>query len=574
MDGSYTNYFGFAEEPFGSTSDPRFFYRHHSYQEILAVLQHGIESRKGIVVCTGEVGTGKTLLLKVLMQNLEAKGRVILITNGCLSIDELLRLVLSRLGISALVEDRPTMLGQLAGALVGDRKATAALLIDEAQDLSDTTLGDLKLLYNLEAEGGGQLLEIILMGQPELERKLDQPQLRPLKQRVALRRRLSPLARKEVGPYIRYRVQEAGYAGDNLFDSGALEKIALCSEGIPRVINTICDNALHKAYAMGSKRVTPAIAEEVARDLEPSHSKSEPPAMDIAEADFQQESPWEISEPGETANTAANPESWPSNTIRLVEPEDLATPHRRSNLKERRFNRERIMACLRRVAAPVGFLVILGLGGLWYSQSEIDLSNLTPKIDFSKLAIKFKGLADNWAPHWGNLETMVQKKISVPVSSAFLRSDPEASAPAQKAKPDDTDVLAVKEAGAPKAGEAGETRVSAVENGPVKAATTDQSKPQPSDSKPTSVNSTAERTEKEKSGGKKGEASSGIFEVMGASYVRDKPSSEAEIIATLQPGTRVQVLAQTQDYFQVRSLEDRGIRGYVHREDAFFERRK
>jgi len=219
-------------------------------------------------------------------------------------------------------------------------------------------------------------------------------------------------------------------------------------------------------------------------------------------------------------------------------------------------------------------LVLLGLGGLWYSQSEIDLANLTPKIDFSKLAIKFKGLADNWAPDWGNLETIVQKKISVPVSSAFLHPNPEASAPAQKAKPDDTDVLAVKEAGAPKAGEAGETRVSAVENGPVKAATTDQSKPQPSDSKPTSVNSTAERTEKEKSGGKKGEASSGIFEVVGASYVRDKPSSEADIIATLQPGTRVQVLAQTQDYFQVRSLEDRGIRGYVHREDAFFERRK
>ena len=574
MDGSYTNYFGFAEEPFGSTSDPRFFYRHHSYQEILAVLQHGIESRKGIVVCTGEVGTGKTLLLKVLMQNLEAKGRVILITNGCLSIDELLRLVLSRLGISALVEDRPTMLGQLAGALVGERKATAALLIDEAQDLSDKTLDDLRLLSNLEAEGGGQLLQMILMGQPELERKLDQPQLRPLKQRVALRRRLSPLARKEVGPYIRYRVQAAGYAGDKLFDPGALEKIALCSEGIPRVINTICDNALRKAYAVGSKRVTRAMAEEVARDLEPSHSKDEPPAMDIAQADFQQESPWEISEPIETENTSSNSESWQSNMIRLVEPEDLATPDPRSNLKERRFNRERIMACLRRVAAPVGFLVILGLGGLWYSQSEIDLANLTPKIDFSKLAIKFKGLADNWAPDWGNLETIVQKKISVPVSSAFLHPNPEASAPAQKAKPDDTDVLAVKEAGAPKAGEAGETRVSAVENGPVKAATTDQSKPQPSDSKPTSVNSTAERTEKEKSGGKKGEASSGIFEVVGASYVRDKPSSEADIIATLQPGTRVQVLAQTQDYFQVHSLEDRGIRGYVHREDAFFERRK
>jgi general secretion pathway protein A len=571
MDGIYTNYFGFAEAPFGSTSDPRFFYRHHSYQEILAILQHGIESRKGIVVCTGEVGTGKTLLLKVLMQNLESKGRAILITNGCLSIDELLKLVLCRLGISVFVEDRPTMLGQLAGALVGEREATVALLIDEAQDLSDKTLDDLRLLYNLEAEGGGQLLQMILMGQPELERKLDQPQLRPLKQRVALRRRLSPLARKEVGPYIRYRVQAAGYTGDKLFDPGALEKIALCSEGIPRVINTICDNALRKAYAVGSKRVTRAMAEEVARDLEPSHSKSEPPAMDIAEADFQQESPWEISEPGETENPAANPESWQSNMIRLVEPEDLATPDRRSNLKERRFNRERIMACLRRVAAHVGFLVMLALGGLWYSQSEIDLSTLAPKIDFSKLATKFKGLADNWSPDWRNLETILQKKISVPVSSAVLRPNPEASAPAQKSEKDDTNVLAVKEAGAPNTSE---TTIAALNNAPLENATTGASKSQPSDSKPISVNSTAGGTEKQSSGSKKKAASAGIFEVVGASYVRDKPTSDAEIVATLQPGTRVQVLAQTQDYFQVRSLEDRGIRGYVHREDAFFERRK
>jgi general secretion pathway protein A len=570
MDGSYSNYFGFAEEPFGSTSDPRFFYRHHSYQEILAVLQHGIESRKGIVVCTGEVGTGKTLLLKVLMQNLESKGRVILIANGCFSIDELLKLVLSRLGISALVEDRPAMLGQLAGALVGERKATAALLIDEAQDLSDKTLADLRLLYNLEAEGRGQLLQMILMGQPELERKLDQPQLRPLKQRVALRRRLSPLARKEVGPYIRYRVQAAGYTGDKLFDPGALEKIELCSEGIPRVINTICDNALHKAYATGSKRVTLAIAEAVARDLEPSHSKSEPPAMDIAQADFQQESPWEISEPRETENTSSNSESWQSNMIRLVEPEDLATPDPRSNLKERRFNRER-MAWLRRIAAPLGFLVMLGLGGLWYSQSEIDLSKLVTKIDLSRLATKFKGLVDNWSPDWGNLETILQKKISVHVSSAFLHPNPEASAPAQKSKKDDTNVLTVKEAGAPNTSE---TTIAALNNAPLENATTGASKSQPSDSKPISVNSTAGGTEKQSSGSKKKAASAGIFEVVGASYVRDKPTSDAEIVATLQPGTRVQVLAQTQDYFQVRSLEDRGIRGYVHREDAFFSRRK
>ena len=571
MDSSYTNYFGFAEAPFGGTADPRFFYRHHSYQEILAVLQHAIEGRKGIAVCTGEVGTGKTLLLKVLMQNLESKGLAILITNAYLNIDGLLRLILSRLGISALVEDRATMLGQLAGALVGDRKGTAALLIDEAQDLSDQTLDDLRLLSNLEADGE-QLLQIVLVGQPELERKLDQPQLRSLKQRVALRRRLSPLARKEVGPYIRYRVQAAGYAGGKLFDPRAVEKVALCSEGIPRVINTICDNALRKAYVAGSKGVTRAMAEAAACDLEPSQSRPEPQAMDVIREEFQEESPWEISDPAEPEKTAQNDGLWQSNTIRLVEPEDLATPDRRSNLKGRRFNRESI-ARLRRVAAPVGFLVMLALGGVfWHSQSEIDLPDLSdrvPKVDLSKLVTKFKDLADNWSPDWRNLETIFQNKPSVDRSSAFFRPDPQPSVSLQTSERDDKDLLRAKDADAQKASE---TAASSVENDPIKAATTDASKPQPSVVKPPAVNPTAGGSEKQNSDNKKKAAPSGIFEVVGASYVRDKPTSEAEIVATLRPGTLVQVLAQTRDYFQVRSLGDRGIRGYVHREDAFFER--
>ena len=582
MDGIYCSYFGFAEAPFGNTSDPRFLYRYRSYQGILAILQHGVEGRKGIVMCTGEVGTGKTLLLKVLMQNLETKGRAILITNGCFSIDDLLRLILNRLGISALAKDRVTMLGQLTGSFAGQPKATAALLIDEAQDLSDKTLDDLRMLSNLEAEGE-RLFQIVLMGQPELERKLDQPQLRPLKQRVALRRRLSPLARQEVGPYIRYRVHAAGYQGDKLFDPDAVEKIALYSEGIPRLINTLCDNALREAYVAGSKRVTGAMAEEVVRDLHPSFSQRAPRATLTAEKEFQQESPWEISQPGEIENAPPTTEPWQSNIIRLVEPEDLATPDQRSNLKGHGFNRETI-ARLRRVAVPASFLIVFALGGvLWHSQKEIDLSQLAPKIDLSELvskidltkfATKFKGLADNWSPDWRNLKTVLQKKLSAYGSSPSSRPEPEPSVPVQKSKPDDTNVRAAGEVAAPQASETGETRGFAVESGPVKAATAEQSKPLTSDVKPMPMNSTAGEREKQNSGGKKKETSPAVFEVVGASYVRDKPSPEAEIIATLQPGTRVQVVGQTRDYFQVRSLEDRGIRGYVHREDAFFDRRR
>jgi hypothetical protein len=152
-----------------------------------------------------------------------------------------------------------------------------------------------------------------------------------------------------------------------------------------------------------------------------------------------------------------------------------------------------------------------------------------------------------------------------------LRPNPEPSAPAQQSEKDDRDVLAAKEAGALNSSE---TTVAVLNNAPLENAATGASKPQPSDSKPISVNSPVGGTAKQNGGSKKKEPSAGIFEVVGASYVRDKPASDAEIVATLQPGTRVQVLTQTQDYFQVRSLEDPGIRGYVHREDAFFERRK
>src|SRR5262249_36469489 len=152
-------------------------------------------------------------------------------------------------------------------------------------------------------------------------------------------------------PYIRYRVHAAGYQGDKLFDPGAVEKIALYSEGIPRLINTLCDNALREAYVAGSKRVTGAMAEEVVRDLDPSFSQRAPRATYTAEKEFKQESPWKISQPEQIKNATPSAEPWKSKIIRLVEPEALATPDQRSNLKGHAFTRETI-ARLRRFGVP------------------------------------------------------------------------------------------------------------------------------------------------------------------------------------------------------------------------------
>jgi hypothetical protein len=150
-----------------------------------------------------------------------------------------------------------------------------SVLVDEAQDLSDEMLEELRLLSNLETDRA-KLIQIVLMGQPELERKLDQPELRQLKQRVAVRCRLAPLGSDEVAPYINSRLQTVGYKGKELFDFGSVQKIALYSKGIPRLINVICDNALLIAYATSQSKVTAKTIDEVARDLqlvEPSQVK-------------------------------------------------------------------------------------------------------------------------------------------------------------------------------------------------------------------------------------------------------------------------------------------------------------
>jgi general secretion pathway protein A len=265
----YGNYFGLAELPFSVTPDPRFSYTNAHYREAFANLRYGIETRKGFIVITGEAGTGKTTLLRRLMRSVESTVHTAFIFNTHLGFTELLRLALSELGVASSAQDRLTLMVQLNAYLIEQLRKdhTVSLLIDEAQDLSDEMLEELRLLSNLETDRA-KLIQIVLMGQPELERKLDQPQLRQLKQRVAIRCRLAPLRSDEVALYINSRLQTVGYEGKELFDLGSVEQIARYSQGIPRLVNVICDNALLITYAISKSKVSAEIIDEVARDLQ------------------------------------------------------------------------------------------------------------------------------------------------------------------------------------------------------------------------------------------------------------------------------------------------------------------
>ena len=282
----YNRYFGLLESPFNVTPDPRFFYTNPVYLETYAALRYGIEAKKGFIVVTGEVGTGKTMLLRKLLRTFETNVHSVFIFNTSVNFPELLQVTLRDLGLAPKDISKVTMLEVLNGYLIEQLKQdhTVAMLIDEAQNLSVETLENLRLLSNLETDQE-KLLQIVLMGQPELEAKLDQPKLRQLKQRVAVQCRLGPLEDDEVGPYIDFRLRTAGYKGKGLFHRDAVRQIAFYSKGIPRLMNIICDNALLIAYAESRKIVPVDIIKQVARDLrigseiEIAHADPPPPLL-------------------------------------------------------------------------------------------------------------------------------------------------------------------------------------------------------------------------------------------------------------------------------------------------------
>jgi general secretion pathway protein A len=280
----YTDYFGFGISPFSLTPDPNFFYPNPVYREAYANLQYGIEAKKGFIVITGEVGTGKTTLLRKLMKHtMEGRVRTVFVFNTYLNFTELLQAILYDLGLPQHSENKAVLLQELNSYLLQELKQNniVAVLVDEAQNLSDEALEGLRLLSNMETDRE-KLIQIVLMGQPELQVTLDRPALRQLKQRVALQCRLAPLKPEEMRDYIDLRLLVAGYNGKDLFQPRAIRQIAVHSNGIPRLVNIICDNALLSAYATHQKSVSPDIVDEVVRDLrlvpavEPAQTENTP----------------------------------------------------------------------------------------------------------------------------------------------------------------------------------------------------------------------------------------------------------------------------------------------------------
>ncbi|MGA3213122.1 MAG: AAA family ATPase [Terriglobales bacterium] len=267
----YESFYGMTRNPFGLSPDPRFYYPTPAHNEALANLSYGISKRKGIIVLTGEVGTGKTLLLRYLIEALiKAKIHYSYIFNPKLSPADFLHYVMADFGIKQPGTSRGEMLLQFNQFLIDvyRRGSTAVLLVDEAHQLSTEVLEELRLLTNIETSQQ-KLLQIVLVGQPELDELLDSNELRQLKQRIALRCRLQPLDEANLHGYIVCRLQKAG-AGERaaeLFPREALDRIRHYSGGVPRLINTICDSALVNGYARRETAIHPEEIEEVAADL-------------------------------------------------------------------------------------------------------------------------------------------------------------------------------------------------------------------------------------------------------------------------------------------------------------------
>ena len=264
----YNEHFGFSEAPFNVTPDSRFFFLNSCYEEAFATVSYGIDARKGFIVVTGEAGTGKTTVLKRLINSVDSHVHCVCVFDPHITINQLLRGMLGDLGLTPAGKDRLPMMAQLYDYLIEqlEKGDVVALLVDEAQSVSIAMLEELRLLSNLETDTE-KLIQIILVGQPELVQKLDCPELVQLKQRVALRCRIRPLEAPEVGSYIDSRLKTIHYPGRDLFDGACVERIALYSKGIPRLINVICDNALLIACAAGRRWVSPDDIIEAATEL-------------------------------------------------------------------------------------------------------------------------------------------------------------------------------------------------------------------------------------------------------------------------------------------------------------------
>ena len=264
----YAEYYGFARAPFDMSPDPSFLYLGEAHREGLATLVYAVNSGKGFVMLTGEVGTGKTTLLHALLQQLDSTTNSAFIFNPRLDPMGFFRVLFEELDIGPPCETKAEYLLALNHYLI--RKLAAnervLLIVDEAQNLSTEMLEEIRLLSNLETPTS-KLIQIMLVGQPELKDLVDQPELRQLRQRIALRHHLRPFNEGEVVEYVKERLAKAGYTGRGIFKKKTLRELYRITGGTPRLINNICDGTLLLGYARQESVLGPGAVREVANDL-------------------------------------------------------------------------------------------------------------------------------------------------------------------------------------------------------------------------------------------------------------------------------------------------------------------
>src|SRR6266542_3033060 len=658
----YSKYFGFEEFPFSVNPDPRFFYSNAAYQDVLAGLQHGIEARNGFTVITGEAGTGKTTLLHRLVSSSVDTIGYALIINPRLSFIPLLRTILQNLGLPSSSTDRETLLEQLNSHLREQftKGRTVALLFDEAQSLSDEVLEELRLLCNQEIDGA-TLTSIVLMGQPELEHRLDHSRLHQIKQRITSRRRLTPLQDPDVRHYVASRLEHVGYEGDELFEPAAIERIISWSSGIPRLINTICDNALLLAYQASERRVTAGMIDEVAHHLSLVERPARGHQKNIDEVAnrlrlvelCQRASQEEIDEAGDQArfvgrspiaekiDAVANQPRFDDqppvedqresdevvNQLHLDHRPPIEDPEKIDEVANQpRFDDRPPVENQRKIDEAVDQLRFVGHSPVADHERVDEVVNQPRLVDDrssdktvpaieqpQKLDIAFppksveagsivddnaREVSDQLIPPiyqaktvgWRNYQFSKVNRLRISIGAlmilvvvagglaVFYPRQREAAVPGNR-------YVENLSRGANK------TAVPAVPVEDVKNNIDVSNKkmveepPQPVLATPPPSSRVLEKRDQNRETPKKQNiveagnsgkttdpASQEIYRVSGASFLRKRPAADAEIIDTLKPGIRIVVTNRSGEYLRVRSLADEKVSGFVHKEDAFFER--
>jgi general secretion pathway protein A len=265
----YENFYGLKENPFNVTPNPEYIYLGDNHKEALAQLLYGVREKKGFIVITGEVGTGKTTLIHYLLDKLDGNShtKTAFLFNPKLTVNDFIQYILKDLGVRVQGETKGEYLHNLHRYLLNayHKDERVVLIVDEAHGLNPELLEEIRLLSNLET-ARSKLLQIVLVGQTELDKTLSQPEFRQLRQRINLRYHLPPLSSKETIEYIKKRLRVSG-AQKPIFTETAVKEIYSRSRGIPRLINILCDNALLNGYALGQKMVDAKSVKEVAKDL-------------------------------------------------------------------------------------------------------------------------------------------------------------------------------------------------------------------------------------------------------------------------------------------------------------------